>query len=137
MEFFANIVDCIQPLTIFAKYSILGVSQGKCAFYKTKQKLEFLEIQFLSLHYYPTVRLNSSKFNTRVFDFKSIHPCSWKHMILNSHHIPVQTHPNNFRLTLSNFFGECEEIHSKLHSFVPKLLQWVWAPSVGSKSFCD
>ena len=30
MELFANIVDCIQPLTIFAKHSILGVSQGRC-----------------------------------------------------------------------------------------------------------
>ena len=28
MEFSTKIVDCIQPLTIFAKYSILGVSQG-------------------------------------------------------------------------------------------------------------
>ena len=28
MEFFTKIVDCIQPLTIFAKHFILGVSQG-------------------------------------------------------------------------------------------------------------
>ena len=40
MELFANIVDCVQPLTIFAKHSILGISQGyKCASDKTKQKL--------------------------------------------------------------------------------------------------
>ena len=40
MELFANIVDCIQPLTIFAKYSIVDVSQGcKCASDKTKKKL--------------------------------------------------------------------------------------------------
>ena len=28
MELSAKIVDCIQPLTIFAKHFILGVSQG-------------------------------------------------------------------------------------------------------------
>ena len=28
MEFSTKIVDCIQPLTIFAKHFILGVSQG-------------------------------------------------------------------------------------------------------------
>ena len=42
MELFANIVDCIQPLTIFAKHSILGVSQGRCASGKTKEKLNAL-----------------------------------------------------------------------------------------------
>ena len=56
---------------------------------------------------------------------------------LNSHHSPVQTYHNNFRLTLSNFFGQCEEIQGKLHSIVPTLLQWIWAMSVGSKSLCD
>ena len=39
MEPFANIVEYIQPLTIFAKHSILGVSQGRCASGKTKEKL--------------------------------------------------------------------------------------------------
>ena len=40
MELFANIVNCIQSLTNFAKHSILRVSQGyKCASDKTKQKL--------------------------------------------------------------------------------------------------
>ena len=38
MDLFANILDCIQPLTIFAKHSVLGVSQGKCASDKNKQK---------------------------------------------------------------------------------------------------
>ena len=28
MQLFANIVECIQALTIFAKQSILGTSQG-------------------------------------------------------------------------------------------------------------
>ena len=37
MECSANIVDSIKLLTIFAKYSILGVSQGTSD--KTKQKL--------------------------------------------------------------------------------------------------
>ena len=37
MERSANIVDSIKLLTIFAKYSILGVSQGTTD--KTKQKL--------------------------------------------------------------------------------------------------
>ena len=39
MELFANIVDCIQSLTSFAKHSILGVSQGRCASGKTQEKL--------------------------------------------------------------------------------------------------
>ena len=42
MELFPNIVDYIQPLTIFAKHSILGVSQGRCASVKTKEKLDAL-----------------------------------------------------------------------------------------------
>ena len=29
------------------------------------------------------------------------------------------------------------KIQSKLHSIVLTLLQWVWALSVGAKSFCD
>ena len=38
--------------------------------------------------------------------------------ILTSHHLPVQTHHNILRLTLSNFFGECKEIQSKLLALV-------------------
>ena len=53
-------------------------------------------------------------------------------MTLNSHHLPVQTQHINFILTLSNLFGECEEIQSKLHSIVITLLQCVLAPSVGA-----
>ena len=30
-----------------------------------------------------------------------------------SHHLPAQTHHNNFRTTLCNFFGDCKEIQSK------------------------
>ena len=73
MESFANTVEHIQPLTIFAKHSILGVSQGRCASVKTKEKLDALSFisqknqdfnicRFLALlksilysHYYPTV----------------------------------------------------------------------------------
>ena len=39
MESFANLVECIQPLTIFAKHSILGVSQSRCSSGKSKEKL--------------------------------------------------------------------------------------------------
>ena len=39
IEAFANLVECILSLTIFAKYSILGVSQGRCASGKSKEKL--------------------------------------------------------------------------------------------------
>ena len=42
MELFPNIVDYIQPLTIFTKHSILGVLQGRCASGKTKEKLGVL-----------------------------------------------------------------------------------------------
>ena len=38
MELFANIVDCIQHLIIFAKSSILGVLQGRCSSGKSKEK---------------------------------------------------------------------------------------------------
>ena len=72
-----------------------------------------------------------------VFDFKLIHPCSWIHITLNSHHLPVQTHHINFMLTLGNFFGECEEIQRKLHGIVLTLLQGVLTLPVGVKSFCD
>ena len=45
MELFAKIVDCVQPLTIFAKYLILGVSQGyEYTFDKTKQNLGELSL---------------------------------------------------------------------------------------------
>ena len=39
MELFANIIDCIQPSTFFAKHSKLDIPQGKCASDKSKQKL--------------------------------------------------------------------------------------------------
>ena len=40
MELFAKIVNCIQPLAIFGKHVILGISQGN----KTKQKLGALSL---------------------------------------------------------------------------------------------
>ena len=58
-------------------------------------------------------------------------------MTLNSHRLPAQAHHINFILTLSNLFGECEEIQSKLHSIVITLLQCVLALPVGATSFCD
>ena len=39
MEPFANLVEYIQPLTIFAKLAILGVSKSRCASGKSKEKL--------------------------------------------------------------------------------------------------
>ena len=57
-------------------------------------------------------------------------------MILTSHHLPVQIHHDNSWQTLSNFFSQFEEIQSKLQSIIITLLQWVWALSVGVKSFC-
>ena len=59
------------------------------------------------------------------------------HKILTNHYLPVQTHHNNFRLALSNNFGECKKTRSKLHSIIKALLQWVWALSVGSTLFGD
>ena len=45
MELFAKIIGCIQPLTIFAKRSILGVSQGyEYASNKSKQKPDALSV---------------------------------------------------------------------------------------------
>ena len=130
MELFVNIVDCIQPLTVFAKCSILGASQGRCASVKTKEKLgalslisqkirpaisaDFFHFQIQFYLHIITLRWENiiAKFDTRLFDFKLIHPCNWIYMTLNSHHLPVQTHRNNYGLTLYNFFGECEEIKS-------------------------
>ena len=87
--------ECIQPLTFFAKHSILGVSKGWCASGKSKEKLGallffFTKMQdcnlcrFLSLlnsiwlHIF-TVQWDiiNRKLNTRVFHFKLIHPGSW------------------------------------------------------------
>ena len=58
-------------------------------------------------------------------------------MILTSCYLPVQSHHNNFRLNLNNLFGERKEIQSKLQSIIITLLQWVWALSVGGRSFYD
>ena len=45
MELFAKIVDCIQPLTIFAKHFRLGVSQGyEYASAKAKQNTGALSL---------------------------------------------------------------------------------------------
>ena len=74
MELFGNILDYIQPLTNFAKHSILGVSQSRCTSGKSKEKLGALSFisqknqdcnicRFLALlnsilysHYYPSMR---------------------------------------------------------------------------------
>ena len=45
--------------------------------------------------------------------------------ILISHYLPVKTHHNNFRATLSSFFDESKETQSKLHGIILILLQLV------------
>ena len=50
MEPFANLVEYIQPLTIFAKLAILGVSKSRCASGKSKEKLiALLFISYLNI----------------------------------------------------------------------------------------
>ena len=50
MERFANLFEYIQPLTIFAKPAILGVSKGRCASRKSKEKLiALLFISYLNI----------------------------------------------------------------------------------------
>ena len=47
-----------------------------------------------------------------IFHFKLIHPCSWIHIILVSHYLPVQTHNNG------------KEIEKKLLHSIVLLTQW-------------
>ena len=86
----------------------------------------------LSSNYF-VMRVFNHKFNSLVFQFKLTHPYSSILMILTSHHLPVQTHHNDFRPTFCNFFGKCEENQSKLLGIIVTLLQWVWARSVVGK----
>ena len=155
MESFANIVDCIQPLTNFGKQSTLGVYQGRCASGKTNEKLGALSFisqknRLQSLQISSSCKFNfiftSLLYGETLLIANSVHVSlisNWfTHAVeyiwhLNSQHLPVQTHHNNFKLTLSKFFGECEEIQSKLHSIVLTFLQHVWVLSVGVKLLCD
>ena len=108
-------------MTIFAKYFILGVSQGykyvsdkvnqnPGTFSVTLQKIKTAISNFFhfQIQFYLHITLRwdviNHKFNTRVFDFELIHPCSWTHMILISHYLPVQSHHKNYRPTFINFF---------------------------------
>ena len=57
MNLFVKIVDCIQPLTIFGKHFILGVSQGyEYASDKTKQNPG--ELSFISQKIRTSISLN-------------------------------------------------------------------------------
>ena len=58
MELFANFVDCMQPLTIFAKDAILGVLQSRCASGKSKEKL--LVLSFISQKIKTAISADSS-----------------------------------------------------------------------------
>ena len=76
----------------------------------------------------------SNNFNTRVFDFKLIHPSSWIHMILISHYLPAPTHHNNYRPTFSKFFCESIEIQSTLSFFIAtKVRPQPWKLSIFSR----
>ena len=135
MEFSTKIVDCIHLLTIFAKHFILSVSQGyEYVSDKAKQNPGVLSIIpqkirtaisanffHFQIQFYFHITLQwdiiNNKFNTRVFDFNLIQPCSWIHMILISHYLPVQSQ-RNYRPTFSKFFGESKITQNKLHSIV-------------------
>ena len=84
MELFAKKVDCIQPLIIFVKLFILGVSQGyEYASDKTQQNpgaLPFIS-QKLGLQYLQIV--STFKFN---FIFALL-PCGETLLITNSIHV--------------------------------------------------
>ena len=136
MKFCAKKVDCVQPLTIFAKHSILGVSHGyECVSDETKKKylmrcyLFHQKIELQSQRIFSTFKLSFIltlliPYAEAFFITNSIHTSmtsDWfthlvEYMILTSHHLPVETHHNNFRPTLSNFFGELQEIQSKFCS---------------------
>ena len=81
-----------------------------CHLFHKKSALKSLQIfstfkfnfMFTLLPYGETLFINR-KCNTRVVDFNLIHPYSWIHMTLNSHHSLVQTHHNSFTVTLANF----------------------------------
>ena len=66
MEHFAKVVDCIQPLTIFAKHFVLGVSQGyENASDKTKQSRGALS--FISQKISPVVSANLIHFQIQFY----------------------------------------------------------------------
>ena len=63
---------------------------------KTRQSCNLLKFIFelFFLHIITLPWGINHKLITRVFHFKLIHPCSWIHLILVSHYLPVQTHHN-------------------------------------------
>ena len=66
MEHFAKVVDCIQPLTIFAKHFVLGVAQGyENASDKTKQSRGALS--FISQKISPVVSANFFHFQIQFY----------------------------------------------------------------------
>ena len=109
-----KIVECIQPLTIFAKHFILFVSHGyEYASVQTKQNpgvLSFISqnirtavfaILFLNLvlpsHYYLAVRYQSQiQYTCLLFQVDSPLQLNAYNIkpLLFSHYLPVQTHHN-------------------------------------------
>ena len=71
-------------------------------------------LQIITLRWH----LINDNFSSLVFAIKLIHPYSWIHMILTSHHLHIQTYQSILRPTFSNFPVNCTEIQSKLYSIV-------------------
>ena len=121
-SFFAKLVDCIQPLTIFAKHFILGVPQVY-EYVSNNTKRNLCELLFI----WQKIRtvISASFFHFKIqfhlqiiilrwdINFKLIHPCSWMHKIIISNYLPVQTHHNSYEPRFSNFFSESNGIQSK------------------------
>ena len=134
MELPAKIIDYIQPLSIFTKHFILGVSEGYMTLIRLKKILVDCHVFHKNLGLQSLQTFFTFKFNIIIrlhygeallitnlihlfFDFKN-HPCSWVHIILISHYLPVQTRQKNCTPILNNVFRNNKEIQSELHSIV-------------------
>ena len=86
MEVFVKIVDCIQLLTIFAKDSILGVSQGyEYASDKTKRKpgaLSFISQKIRTA-------ISADFFHFQIQFIFTLLPCGETLLITNSIHVSL------------------------------------------------
>ena len=122
---------------VFAKHSILGASQGKCASDKTKQKLSVLPYISQNIRtassadffhswnqLYPHIIILrwdiNRKFQTRFFWFQIDSPMQLN-IYIKQPPITCSNSSQQF-LTLSNFFDGCKEIQSKLRSILRKTI---------------
>ena len=85
MELFVNIVDCIQPLCVFAKHSILGVSQGICVSVKPKEKLGALSFISQKIR----TAISADFFHFQIQFYLHIIILRWDNIIANSIHVPL------------------------------------------------